>query len=169
MFSETGVEEVRAPRVARHDGRGRRASNEMADMVDPLAPPKVAHQHGGPYWERRARGLRRGHLKSQLLVRRVEKEGRLLDLHAPEVEVAEGEAETVVLRAFIFIGIITTVLLINFLFLDYWVVSRCAGPLCAGHPRRPSTFCCRRGPWPSKPTGAAMAASHPVWGRAPAC
>ena len=163
---------MRAPRVARHDGRGRRASNEMADMVDPLAPPKVAHQHtalGARDSERRARGLRRGHLKSQLVGRRVEKAGPLLDLHAPEVEVAEGEAETVVLRAFICIGIIITVLLINFLLLDYWVVSRCAGPLCAGHPRRPSTFGCRRGPWPSKPTGAAMAASHPVWGRAPAC
>ena len=163
---------MRAPRVARQDGRGRRASNEMADMVDPLAPPKVAHQHtalGARDKERRARGLRRGHQKSQLAVCRVETAGILLDLHAPEVEVAEGEAETVVLRAFIFIGIITTVLLINFLFLDYWVVSRCAGPLCAGHPRRPSTFRRRRGPWPSKPTGAAMAASHPVWGRAPAC
>ena len=96
---------MRAPRVARHDGRGRRASNEMADMVDPLARPKIAHQHtalGGRDRERRPRGLRRGHLKSQLAVRRVEADGRLLDLHAPEVEVAEGEAETVVLRAFFY-------------------------------------------------------------------
>ena len=71
MFSTTGVEEVRAPRVARHDGRGRRASNEMADMVDPLALSKVAHQHtalGARDKERRARGLLRGHQKSQLVV-----------------------------------------------------------------------------------------------------
>ena len=77
----------------------------MADQVGLLALSKVAHHHtalGARDKERRARGLLRGHQKSQLVDGRVEIASILLDLHALEVEGAEAEAETVVLRAFFY-------------------------------------------------------------------
>ena len=114
------MEDGRAPQVPRHDGRGRRAlrraSREGARERRPLAPPKVPHQNtalGATDVERRARCLRRGDQKCELIRGRIKEDGRILDVDSVAVEVAEGEGQTVVLRAFLFIGITIRVRIIS--------------------------------------------------------
>ena len=78
-----------------------------------MALPKVPHQNtvlGTTDVERRARCLRRGDQKGELIRGRIKEDGRILDVVPVAVEVAEGEAQTVFLSAFLFIGITIRVL-----------------------------------------------------------
>ena len=74
--------------------------------------------------ERRARGLRRGDPEGQLLVVREPDDGRLIHVLPFEVEVAEGERETVVLRAFIFTGITIMVRIISVIIVTHVPILR---------------------------------------------
>ena len=121
------MEDGRAPQVPRHDGRGRRGLRRASRERRPLALPKVPHQNtalGATHVERRARCLRLGDQKGELIRGRIKEDGRILDVVPVAVEVAEGEGQTVVLRAFLFIGITIRVRIISVILVTHVLIFR---------------------------------------------